>query len=97
MAILPGLDEMVAEYGFTDSDKRCIAASQYVISIFFMIVLAWLSYNIWTILIKQRKYRVLPLLTFYIVATLLVLNRLYSSIWFSFALVYDSLIAFLGP
>ena len=62
-----------------------------------MLVLVWLIYNIWTILIKRRKYRVLPLLTFYIVATLLVLNRLYLSIWyFTASLECKPLLAFLG-
>ena len=48
----------------------------YIAFILGLIVLAWISYHIWTILWKQGKYHVLPLLNFYVVATLLILNSL---------------------
>lgn len=38
----------------------------------------------WTIVIKQEKYKVLPLLTFYIIAALLLLVELYNALmWFA--------------
>ena len=37
-----------------------------------LIVLCWLGYNAWTILLRQRKWRVLPLSVFYAIATLLM-------------------------
>ena len=44
-------------------------------------VLGWVVRNIWVILYRQGKYKVLPLLTFYVLATLLVLFRIYDAIW----------------
>lgn len=45
-------------------------------------MLAWLLYNAWNLLIRRGKYKVMPLLIFYIVATILALERLYDHIGF---------------
>ena len=52
MAILPGLDNFAAKYGYTENEKKWIAVSSYTESFIVILVLAGLSYNIWTILIK---------------------------------------------
>ena len=53
--------------------------------------------NIWTILVKQGKYRVLPLLTFYILTTCMILVRIYSTIWLWKIKVKSSCVFLLFP
>ena len=82
MAILPGLDAFAVQYGYSDAEKRWIAAAQYFTIALILFVLAWLLYNAWNLLIRRGKYKVIPLLIFYIVATILALERLYDHIGF---------------
>ena len=81
MAIFPGLDEFSAAHKFNQTQTNWLAATQFIVVIFNTAVLVWLGCNARTILIKQGKYRVLPLLIFYSVATLLVLLHQYNTIW----------------
>ena len=82
MAILPGLDAFAEQYGYSDAQKNWIAASQYLMIALILFVLAWLLYNAWNLLIRRGKYKVVPLIIFYIVAITLVLERLYDHIGF---------------
>ena len=43
--------------------------------------LVWLLYNAWKILVKQQKYRVLPLANFYALAFALILFRIFYQIY----------------
>ena len=79
--MLPGLDELATKYGYSQVQIRVIAANLYFILLIGLLVLLWLMRNIWTILVKQGKFKVLPLLTFYIVATTLILIRIVFSLW----------------
>ena len=81
MATLPGYDAFAEENKLSSNSKSCIAASQYIVIVSALLILIWLGYNIVTILGKQRKFRVLPLLVFYTVGTILTLSRLYNAIW----------------
>ena len=81
MATLPGYDAFAEENNLSSNSKSCIAASQYIVIVSALLILIWLGYNIVTILGKQRKFRVLPLLVFYTVGTILTLSRLYNAIW----------------
>ena len=81
MAILPGLDELATQYGYNQVQKRVIAANLYFVFLCGLLVLLWLMRNIWTILVKQGKWKVLPLLIFYIIATTLIVVRLIFTIW----------------
>lgn len=38
-------------------------------------------YNIWAFIIKQKKYKTLPLLVFYVLVVLLTLMRIYFAVW----------------
>ena len=42
-----------------------------------MATLVWLFINVWKFLIKQGRYRVLPLVTFYVLAILITLAKVY--------------------
>jgi len=68
----------------------------YIAFILGLIVLAWISYHIWTILWKQGKYRVLPLLNFYVVATLSTLNTLNRALRGSIMLLDKPLVGLLS-
>ena len=46
-----------------------------------MVVLYWVLHNTYTIIIKQKKYKVAPLLTFYIVTTMMILMYIYFEIY----------------
>ena len=38
--------------------------------------------NVWWFLVKQKKYRVLPLLVFYVLTVPLLATRFYYTIWY---------------
>ena len=76
MAILPRHDHLVEKGTYSASEMRWIAFCQYLMIASCLFTLTWLLYNAKTILIKQRKCKVLPLVNFYTLATLLVLVRI---------------------
>ena len=82
MAILPWHDKLVDEGHYTREEMRKIAAAQYVMIALCLITLVWLIYNAVSILIKQGKYRVLPLSNFYAFAFMAVISRLLYQIFF---------------
>ena len=79
--MLPDLDEFAAYNGNDDAQKKWIAASQWLVAGLELIVLVWAIYNVVVILIRGGKYKVLPLLTFYILIILLFCMRLYNGIF----------------
>ena len=81
MAILPHLDEFAEKFGLSHDQKVIIAITQWSTLAYGAIVLAWLIWNVWTILIKNRKYQVLSLTTFYVVAGTLILFRMENAVW----------------
>ena len=76
MAIFPKQDEVVDHSDLTESWMRWFNFFQCLMIIFALATLVWIVYNAWNILIKQKKYAVLPLTNFYVLATLLVLFRI---------------------
>ena len=81
MAILPWYDRKVEDGTFTRQQVRFIAACTYLNVLFCFILGAWLVRNVKKFLIGLKKYRVLPILTFYILSTLIVLTRFIMLIW----------------
>ena len=86
MGATPYLDELsewMQQHGYslTDSEKAMIATCQYMVTLLILLSLFWLLRNAWVILIKNRKYTVLPLLTFYVLAFLLIVFRIYTEFW----------------
>ena len=82
MSILPLHDRLLDQGIFSKQELAWIAAAQYFMIIISFLTFSWIVVNVWRILIKQRKYKVLPLLSFYTAAALNVILRLVSSIWF---------------
>ena len=80
MAILPGLDNYAYIHGFSDAEVKWLAVFTYLNLLAELLCLGWIIYNVWTFLYKQGKYKVLPLSTFYILATILMLVRIFAEI-----------------
>ena len=76
MAILPMSDELVEAGYYTKEQMRWIAFVQYSMIALCLATLAWLMYNAWKILVKQKKCKVLPLANFYALAFALILFRI---------------------
>ena len=81
MGATPYLDKLSDWMPLTDSEKAMIATCQYMVTLLILLSLFWLLRNAWVILIKNRKYTVLPLLTFYVLAFLLIVFRIYTEFW----------------
>ena len=71
-----------SESKHTTDQIRKLAICQYVELILCLLVLGWIFLNSWRFLYRQGKYKILPLVTFYILAFSLVLFRIYDAIWF---------------
>ena len=76
MGLFPYYDYLLNEGVFTKEQLRWIAVTQYLMIATCVATLAWICYNIVTILYRQRKHRVIPLVNFYALATMLVLFRM---------------------
>lgn len=75
-------DQLIDDGKLTEDQIMILAICQYVMTSLCLIVLCWLLYNTFTILVKQKKYKVLPLLNFYVLAIPMMLCRTYDMIWF---------------
>ena len=82
MFILPRHYDIFRNGTFTSQQLVWIAVAQYFMLIVSLVTLSWIFINIWRILIKQRKYKVLPLMSFYTAAVLNVIFRFFYTIWF---------------
>ena len=82
MAILPGYDYQIFELFFDKEQTIWLAVSQYVIAALIVTALAFWVVNFVKIIVKQGKYKVLPLSTFYALALPLLILRFYLDIWF---------------
>ena len=82
MAILPGYDNWLFEYSFSKEQTIWLAVSQYVLAALIVTALAFWVVNFVKIIVKQGKYKVLPLSTFYALALPLLILRFYLDIWF---------------
>lgn len=74
-----------------------IAVCQYIELLISLFVLGWLLSNFWKILIKQEKYKVLPLVTFYALAIPLLIIRIYIAIYFFVYITDHQMLPFLLP
>ena len=73
-----------------DDDHTWIAVYQCIVVAAMLAVLGWLAYNFWTILVQQRKWRVIPLSTFYSLAALLVIFDMFKvTYYFTWTVNYE--------
>lgn len=73
MPWLPRVDDLTQAMGYSYMQQKLLVACVLLSLPFGLCLMFWLFYNSWKILIKQGRYRVLPLTTFYILATLQVI------------------------
>lgn len=66
----------------SDDRLQIIVSLIYLFSVLYLIELSMAVHNIWAYLIKQGKYKTIPLLLFYILAVLLCILRIYYTIWY---------------
>ena len=97
MAILPGHDETIADGTFSASQMRLFAVFQLIELILCLAVLYWLLHNAWVILYRQKKFNVLPLSTFYVLAFMIVVLRIYDAIWNFESDLHPEVFTFLMP
>ena len=81
MAILPWHDKLVKDSVYTEEEMRWLALSQYVMLLLCLALLGWVLRNIWVILYMQGRFRVLPMLVYYVLATLQIIVRAIFSVW----------------
>ena len=80
MTILPWHDR--ADYlSVTEEELKWFALSQYLMFALCIAMLCWVMRNIYFILYKQGRFRVLPMLVFYVLSTMLITVRAITSIW----------------
>ena len=82
MEILPGYDYWLFRLAFNKEQTTWMAVSQYLIAALIVTALAFWVVNFVKIIVKQGKYKVLPLSTFYALALPLLMIRFYLDIWF---------------
>ena len=74
MAILPGFDEFLKP-NLTSAQFRFYVSFNWIMILFFAGLMVLLVANIWTILIKQGRWKTLPLLLFYTLTFIAVVVR----------------------
>ena len=79
MAILPGFDVFKAE--MTAGQYKTYGIVHYMLILVYALLLSLCLVNIWMILIKQGKWKTLPLLAFYILSFIAIASREICNIW----------------
>ena len=70
-------------YTCTDEDIEWIEVLVYINLPLFLVTLVSLLINVWKFLVKQGRYRVLPLVSFYVLAISITLVKVYIACQFA--------------
>ena len=84
-------------YLITDAQAYTLAVSSYLLSIIYVLLLMLNIRNIWFILMKQERYKVIPLTAFYMITTLLCIFRIFSVIYVLEWWINMNIVGLLGP
>ena len=76
VSILPGFSENSEDYFGDETQVIIYAVERYILIGLYSLLLVLLFVNVWCILIKQRRYRNLPFLAFYVFSFLAISTRL---------------------
>lgn len=82
MAILPGYDTRAVKLVFNDEQLKWCAVIQCTTAFVIICMSIFWMINFWRVIIGSKKYKVLPLLTFYILALPLLAVSFYVEIWY---------------
>ena len=66
----------------TDRQLNILVIIIYLSTLLFICELCLVIFNIWTFLIRQGKYKTIPLSLFYLLTAWLVVMRIYYSVWY---------------
>ena len=76
MAFLPELDkEFIASIGWTQAEFIAYLSLYYPLIAIYILLVALALRNIWSIIVRQREYKNLPILMFYVFALIAVTLR----------------------
>lgn len=97
MLFFPGHEAKIADETLTRQESTWIALYQFLIVLLSIQVIYWLAYNIWKILIKRQKWKVLPLMTFYVLASLIIIMDIFKIVNFVNYFYSENIILHLYP
>ena len=80
MELLPQIQEPWANLS-GKSDRISVALMAYFCSLFLLLLFAFAVHNIVVYLIQQRRWKILTLILFYIIALIDIPLRIYTAIW----------------
>ena len=95
MAIFPWYDNKEVTKHFSPTELGWLAFLQYLMVALCLATLGLIVLNGVTILVKQGKYNVIPLVNFYLLATLLVICRICDQFFMWPVIVYEWIIMYL--
>ena len=95
MIYTPGLEELF--WYFTADEMKWVVAFQMLEASIATITFIFCVFNFWTIIIKQRRCKVVPLVVFYLLAMPLCVVRFYGAIWYFTTIFYYGIFAILEP
>ena len=82
MAVIPNIDVLKEDpYNFTTRELRVHAFLTWLLIVLNSILLIMVFINVWTILIRQSKWKSIHFLLFYFMSFIAVTLRLLASIW----------------
>ena len=79
--IFPGIEKLNTEYDFTETQFKIFFTEHLILTLLYAALFILVSVNIWIILVRQGKWRTLPLLLFYVMAFIAISTRLIACIW----------------
>ena len=80
-----------------EAELNCLVFLMYAISTLFALQFVAALYNSWAFLLKQGKYRMRPLLIFYLLTVLLCIIRIYYTMWLLAEVSTEVIVGFLLP
>ena len=92
MAPIAGYDKIADKDIMTTAELNIIVAILYLSTFLFICELAMAVYNIWAFLIKQKKYKTLPLSIFYALTVWLMLMRIYFCLFYLTIIENESIV-----
>ena len=96
MKPLPGLNVHDSCIKFNSGEVIGATLIAYLVTAIFIFLLYITVWNTYNFLIKQRKYKVYPLLLFYILSYADILLRIYHSFWMVDVIEYQQIFAVIG-
>ena len=97
MIYLPGLNTDDECIKMTQGQKIATVLISYTITAIFASIFFLTLWNTYFFLYKQQKYKVYPLLLFYILSFTAIILRMYHSFWMIEVVLYQQVFAIIGP